>query len=606
MENIILSREQQVVIDDNDGIVCCSAVAGSGKTHTLIMKIASLIGSNIQPESIMCCTFSKKAADSMSSRLQDMVGEEIVQKVKIGTMHSIFFSIIRQELPDRRFIVMNDDDQLKVLNYACKKLKIRLSKSNKLIVYNMIKMMKNTLITPEKANQIVNHKHSSKLIEIVNVYNEYEIYKRLHDYIDFEDMLIMAYNLLSVDEVLDRWQSRWQYILVDEYQDINAAQNEIIKLLSKKAKLLFLVGDKNQAIYAFRGANPFFIQNVKNEFQGVKIRNLPKTYRCSDNIVIKANKLIDIMGGVKMVSNRLDGRVVNLGGYVSKLDEAHDIATKIKEIQDIDKNKDIMVLYRTNNQAISIERALADCHISFQSSNDKLFFDVFEIKDMLAYMKIINSPNDSISAYMRIMNHPYRGITDDMIKKWKHMVVMEGKSCLDALALQHKHSNHNMPMQRLWYELNIMINKSCRVGSLGEIIGIIRRITKYDKWLGNIITEDDIDNDISLGKLDNMNEFAKFADGYDDISSLLSKIIEIRGLANCKNAKVQVMTIHKSKGLEADIVFVAGVNNKLLPHKNNDVEEEMRLFYVAITRAREAVYLSYFGDKSEFLDLINL
>jgi DNA helicase-2/ATP-dependent DNA helicase PcrA len=604
----MLNEEQKAVVLANTGVVCCTATAGSGKTFAMTKKVAYLISEGIRPERILCFTFTKKAGTELGDRLKNILSREDSSKVTVGTMHSVFYSIVRKE----RMLLAPEYHNMKIiLEWQQKKLMkeaydsvvetMGRSGKNPFTAYASISRAKNELLSPELLRKYLVNSKQEHLLWISNVYAKYEAAKKKEGFIDFDDMITMAYDLLCIESVKAKWQKQWDYIMVDEFQDTNTAQAKLVKILSEKAKLLFLIGDKNQAIYAFRGARPDYIEGIEKHYPDVVKMSLSTTYRCRENIVAKANLLTNLMGGVKSKAVKTGGTITYLGHFETSDEEAEAVAREIRHLFRTAhvKPQDIKIMYRTNVQSRAIEEALCSSKIPYVIFGDNSFYDQKEAKDMIAYLKIILNPQTARDCYLRILNRPPRKLGSVFKEEWDTQS-MNGRDCLDSLCYRYKTSFTESCAKDMYRQIRATIEYAKTADNVGQIITSIRRETGYDDWLESDVENVDISNDAAQRKIDILDELCVIASRHSRIEDFLSHVEAVASRKE-KNAgkSVNVMTVHKAKGLEAQVVFVVGVSNGLMPHHQGLFNEERRLFYVAITRAEERLYLSGYAEKNK-------
>lgn len=602
-----LNEEQKRVVLTNEGVVCCTAVAGSGKTFAMTHKVAYLVESGVNPEKILCFTFTKKAGSELGDRLKNMISREDASKISVGTMHSIFYSIIRKE---RMLLAHTYTDIKLILEWQQKKMMkeaydqvvkvIGKEGKNPFIAYASISRAKNELLSPMGLRTFLQSTKQENLMWICSVYERYEEAKKKDGLIDFDDMLTIAHDLLSIPSVREKWQKRWDYIMVDEFQDTNTAQARMVKILSEKAKLLFIIGDKNQAIYSFRGARPDYIEGIEKHYPNVKRMSLSNTYRCCSKIVEKANLLIDVLGGSKTVSLKEGGDVVYLGHFDTSDTEAEEIANEIMHQMRVNhiKPQDFKVIYRTNAQSRAIEEAFSMAKIPYVVFGDNSFYDNKEVRDMLAYLRIAANPHKSPESYVRIFNKPPRKLGTVFVEEWKQQS-MNGVDCYESLCYRYSGSFAESQARYMYSQIRSIIGYSKVADNVGDVIERIRKEVGYDDWVKSSIDDVEASQDAIYRKIEILDEMSYNARKYKTIEDYLAHVDFVtKKRESGAKSSVNVMTIHKAKGLEAKAVFVCGVSNGLLPHGNGEELEEMRLFYVAITRAKEKLFLSGYAEKN--------
>lgn len=617
------NENQKRAINFMDGACCVIATAGSGKTATLTYRIANLIEHGVKPENILAVTFSKKASEEMKNRLASLVEDS--DEVNIGTFHSICYRILRDE-----WNILNNplkDAELAPDWWQKKTVKEIMSPpTNKFPnginlnwiprqALSFISFQKNNLISPND-NLIINSNLYFMENKLRKLYKLYEERKNFEKKIDFDDMLIMCYKLfMEYPDILEKYQNMFKYILVDEYQDTNLVQSEILRLLAQKHHNLFVVGDDAQAIYGFRGSNVNLIINFKEDWDA-EVIPLDINYRSTANIVEWSNELIknnvnQIPKDVKPNKDKYQDPVIFR--ETTEEDEAKTIAREISNLIENEsyKPKDFAILYRTNAQSRALEEALMENKIPYVVMGSGNFYKRKEIKDIIAYLKLCVDPHNDL-ALERIINTPNRYLGKSF------MVTLENyagehdlslyealKSCPACFEWRYKKAND---LYRLINQLGELKNENPK-----DVIMQIRKLTGYDDWL----LQDDTSNEQSdeYERIENLNALAYGSSRFDNIQDFLNYIDYAENNNKTKGTeadKVKLMSIHKSKGLEFPVVFIVGVNNGVLPHKNaildEEIEEERRLFYVAMTRAEKLLYISYtdfymrqIAGKSDFI-----
>lgn len=616
----VLNPSQLAAVEYCDGASVIVAGAGSGKTRVLTYKVAYLIAQGLPASSILALTFTNKAAAEMKDRIKQLVGEKFAKYLWAGTFHSIFLRILRSEvehigfLPDP--IVYDVQESKGVLKSIIKEMKLDEKVYNPTAIYNRISMMKNNLITPDVYRKNVEYMgtdHHSGKPHFIDIYEQYVSRFKAANIMDFDDILLHTYYLLKNNpEILEKYQQRFAFILVDEYQDTNIAQHRIISLLAAKHQRIAVVGDDAQSIYSFRGANIDNILHFQREFKGAKIFKLEENYRSTQTIVDAANSLIEknrFQIPKKVFSNLPKGDRIRVWSCFTDRTEADQVVEEIERLISIGVEKnEIVILYRNNSQSRTFEDALRNKFIPYRILKGMSFYSRKEIKDVLAYMRLVINKLDEESL-KRIINYPARGIGEKTIS-----------TLLDFARSQH------MPAMDVIYnidEQNIPLNAGAknRLKKFGEMISTLysfylendayataEKIVLESGLMQEFSSSDDPDN---ASRRDNIRELMSaihefcqqkvaFGDENPTLSDFLSEVSLLTdhdlSEEEASNA-VTLMTIHSAKGLEFDSVFVVGVEEELLPSAmcttEQDVEEERRLFYVAITRAKQRCYISY-------------
>lgn len=620
LENPILANlnpAQQEAVKVLEGPVLIVAGAGSGKTRVLTHKIAYLIDNGIPPQNILALTFTNKAAQVMKERIANLVSFEAAKQIWAGTFHSLFARILRAESSaigyTSSFTIYDAEDSLSIIKRLIQANSASSHKLNPDAVQKVISLAKNKVLSPEDFA-----KTSSTPIErnIANIYKEYQNYLHQNNAMDFDDLLVNTYELFySYKEILEKYQDRFLFILVDEYQDTNRVQYLVLKQLSSKFKNITVVGDDAQSIYRWRGADIRNILEFQKDFPDAKIIRLEQNYRSTKNILGAADSVIRFNRKQiekKLWTNNLDGDLIELIVGETDKDEAHLVVSKIKELVSLNDfaYKDIAILYRTNAQSLEFENALRRLNIDYIVIGGMSFYRRKEIKDVLAYIRLLVNPNDN-EAFIRIINEPPRGI---------------GKTTLNHLINYARANNTSI------YEAMKNVEKIDQIQSKAKAI-----ISEFVKWLeitkekmqikneshnalitfidesGIIQMYEEIGTDDAYDRIDNIETL--LSDIYDFLKenpdlgledyiqqiSLLSDIDE----KNLTDNQVKLMTLHSAKGMEFPVVFIVGLEQGLFPLVRNrsnqdDEEEERRLFYVGLTRAMEKVFLSYAKNRQRF------
>lgn len=625
-----LNEPQQDAVKTIQGPLMVIAGAGSGKTRVLTYRIAYMLQQGINPFSILALTFTNKAASEMKNRIREIVGEPSAKSVTMGTFHSVFYKILRVEAEKLGFgknlVIYDTDDAKNVLKTIIKELNLDPKVYTANHVLNRISSAKSALISAveyENNPETQSVDSQSGKPYIAEIFKRYNARLRNANAMDFDDLLYYMNVLLrDFPEMLHKYQNRYQYILVDEYQDTNFAQYLIVKKLSSAHQNICIVGDDAQSIYSFRGANIQNILNFKRDYPSVKVVKLEQNYRSTQNIVNAANAVIknnkDQISKEVWTDNPLGSKIELLKAN-SDADEAHLIANAIfenKQNYHID-NKCFAILYRTNAQSRSIEEALIRRNIPYAIFGGLSFYKRKEIKDVMAYFRLTINHYDEESL-RRIINYPMRGI---------------GATTLDKVLVCAKNFNTNVwnvVQNPELYNLDVNTPTKTKLKEFATLISSFSSLlTKQDAYqLGKYIVSTvgilkDLANDPSDADrvqnveelLDAMKEFTdkdpetsfndetgeiieNYFPSLDHFLETVSLLTDDESEDKENQDKVKLMTIHAAKGLEFDYVFVTGMEENLFPsalsvNSRAELEEERRLFYVAMTRARKVLYLSF-------------
>ena len=616
------SQREAVVYCDGPQLVI--AGAGSGKTRVLTMKIAYLLQHGYNADEIIALTFTKKAATEMKNRIRDLVGPGLSRRLWMGTFHSLFSRILRREATrlgfKQDFTIYDQSDSRSLVKSIIKEMGLDDKTYKPNGIQAQISNAKNNLITPgmyRSNRELMQYDERAKRPMFADIYQTY--WNRCYQAgaMDFDDLLIYT-NILFRDfpDVLEYYQNYFKYVLVDEYQDTNRAQHLIVEQLVRQHKHLTVVGDDAQSIYSFRGANIRNILDLRSQIPGTKLFKLEQNYRSTRNIVNAANSLIkhNRQQIPKTIFSEKDhGNPLSLTGTYSDLEESYVVASKIAELHDVQgyNYSDCAILYRTNAQSRNLEESLRKRGIEYRIFGGLSFYQRKEIKDIIAYLRLITNTADE-EAFKRIINYPGRGIGDTTVSKIaavrdEHNTLFD--ICRDPLA-------HG-----------VSVNK----GTAGKLIGFATLIEHFQQLntqlnayelTERVITESGIKADLNSGttieeksRRENVEELLsaiqtfiitcaeegnpndKLIDFLADVS-LSGDIDPAEENDGEEKDYVALMTIHQAKGLEFKNVFIVGVEENLIPsdmsiNEPGGLEEERRLFYVAITRAEENCFLSY-------------
>ena len=623
-----------------NGPMIVIAGAGSGKTRVLTYKIAYLMTQGVDPFNILALTFTNKAAREMKERIANIVGDE-AKNLWMGTFHSVFARILRIEAHKigytSNFTIYDSDDSQKLVARIIKELNLDKEQYKYKIIFSRISSMKNNFIS---ADQYVNDEEMLLSDKISNRPKFHQIYKQYVDRcfkagaMDFDDLLLKTNELLnSYPDTLSKYQNIFRYILVDEYQDTNHSQYLIIRSLSDKFQNICVVGDDAQSIYSFRGANINNILNFQKDFPDSKIFRLEQNYRSTKNIVNAANSIIKYNQKrlkKNVWTNNESGEKISVNKLLTDGEEGRFVASSIFEnkMQSQMKNSDFAILYRTNAQSRSFEDALRKKNIPYRVYGGLSFYQRKEIKDVLAYLRLLIN-NDDEQAFKRIINFPARGIGLTTLNKIA--IEAKNKSVSDYTFLKNYSKSSsilNNSTKNKLLEFVVMIESiKAKLESL-DVFEITKEVLKQS-GLYNLYKNDESMEGVN--RIQNIEELLNgikdFVENNDKNQVSVSTFLQDVALATDQdnesndNNKVALMTIHLAKGLEFPFVYIVGLEENLFPSAMNlnsrtDLEEERRLFYVALTRAEKKIYLSYVlsryrwgkpvdSEKSRFIDEIN-
>lgn len=611
-----LNKEQIEAVEYNAGPHMIVAGAGSGKTRVLTHKIAYIIEKGMEPSSILALTFTNKAAKEMKERIKSLIGKK-AEELWMGTFHSIFSKILRAEAQKlgyrSNYSIYDREDSVSLVGNIIANLNINLEAITANGVQHKISYLKNQMISPETYEKTAATSASER--KFVEIYKEYN--KRLfeNNSMDFDDLLLKPIQLFKENEkVLNYYKKIFKYILVDEYQDTNIAQYELIKLLSPPKDKVCVVGDDAQSIYSWRGAEIKNMLNFKKDFKGAKIFRLEQNYRSTKTILAAADSVIKNNSGQipkTLWTENNDGELITLIRATDEKDEAYQITKKIKK--EITTKKlslnDIAIFYRINSQSRALEDALRREKIPYKIVGGVEFYRRKEVKDVVAYLRVLSNPNDEESL-LRIMNFPQRGIGNTSITK---MIAFARKLNLSLYQTMlrvfevievKERIQKNVKQFRLLLDKYIDLKDKLSVGELTSALldelGILR-IYKEENSADSMSRYDNIQELISA-----VHDFSK-SNPKATLEDFLSEVSLIAGVDQYdeKSNAVTLMTVHSAKGLEFPVVFITGLEEDIFPlsqrfDQDSRLEEERRLFYVAITRAKEKVYLSYARSRYRF------
>ena len=613
------SQREAVVYTDGPSLVI--AGAGSGKTRVLTYKIAYLLQQGFAPQSILALTFTNKAAREMKSRIAALTDDDTARRLWMGTFHSLFSRILRREA-DRigfssDFTIYDASDTKSLLRSIMKEMQLddKVYKPN--MVQSRISNAKNALITCtayEQNKEILEHDEECRVPLIRDIYKRYQGRCRQAGAMDFDDLLLMT-NILFRDypDVLDKYSHFFRYVLVDEYQDTNFAQHLIVQRLCEKERHICVVGDDAQSIYSFRGASIDNILQFKNVYPGCKVFKLERNYRSTQNIVNAANSLINknmLQIRKEVYSEKEAGSKLNVLSTYSDYEEAYVVAGKIGDLHLQHYNyADCAILYRTNAQSRILEEAMRKRGIPYRIYGGLSFYQRKEVKDVLSYLRLIINPNDE-EAFKRIINFPARGIGDTTLSKLIEAASNHGVSLWKVLSepLTYSVQINGGTAKKLSDFRRLMesfIERNAQLSAEEIATTVVRESGIYNLLLQDSSLEGATQKENIDELLKGITEFCELRreEGQEQVTlaDFLSEVSLLTDQDNDKDEqtnKITMMTVHAAKGLEFKNVFVVGLEEHLFPSMMSEdspraLEEERRLFYVAITRAEENCFLTY-------------
>ena len=606
-----LNDEQARAVTHGDGPLLILAGAGSGKTKTLTHRIAYLIGElKVFPSRILAVTFTNKAAKEMRQRLAKLLDEEADNRQFMpwmGTFHSICVRILRMDGAhiglDKRFLIYDTDDQISLMKQIMKARGLTDKDIKPRAVLSVISNAKNEMRSAEDFSMSARGPREQKIAELFFAYE-----KALKEAaaLGFDDLLIKTVELLRAkSDIRQKWQRQFEYILIDEYQDTNAVQYALIKLLVNERRNLCVVGDDAQSIYSFRGADYTNILNFERDFPGTTVVKLEQNYRSTGAILDLANSLIQ--HNIHRTDKNLwtangDGIDPKLWQLYSESEEALAIANEIQaQIANGRQYGDVAVLYRTNAQSYAIERALRQSYIPYKIVGGLRFLDRAVVKDVLAYLRLLYQPSDRVS-FLRIVNVPKRGIGTVSVAKFLDWNDAARRDIVSGLLAVEEADNLTARAKRPLLELGKILEELQQEidGSPAELIEKIIKRTGYGDFINDGTPQ-------AEERMENIGVLLAEAKAYVDVPAFLEEMALMSSADTAAEQQVTLMTLHAAKGLEFPVVFLAGLEEGILPHarvfdsgKADDIEEERRLCYVGVTRAREELFVSCASSRTQF------
>ena len=627
-----LNDQQKAAVEFNAGPHMIVAGAGSGKTRVLTQKIAYLIEDGFEPSSILALTFTNKAAKEMKERIKKLIGKK-ADELWMGTFHSIFARILRTEAAKlnykANFSIYDREDSVALVSNILQNFDISLDSITSSGVQHRISKMKNQMISPEEFAKNFAETHIDK--KIAEIYTEYN--KRLYENnsMDFDDLLIKPIELFNLHQkVLLKYKTQFKYVLVDEYQDTNKAQYEMLKLLAAPKGKICVVGDDAQSIYGWRGAEIKNMLDFEKDFTKAKIFRLEQNYRSTKMILSAADSVIKKNSeqiNKTLWTQNAEGDQISLIKCSDEKDEAIQIAKKIKKevVSRKISFKDIAILYRINSQSRALEDALRREKIPYKIIGGVEFYRRKEVKDVIAYLRVISNQNDEESL-LRIMNFPQRGIGNTSISKMIQFARKLNLSLFTTMSRVFEVIEVKERIQKNVKQFKLLLDKYI---SLKDSLSLNELLSALVDELGILKIYKEEGTQESIARYDNIQELLSAISEYthtnpnltiDDFLSEVSLVTGVDQYSEGDNS-ITLMTIHSAKGLEFPIVFISGCEEDIFPlnqkfDTDSRLEEERRLFYVAMTRAKEKVFISYarsryrFGEvayqsKSRFIDEID-
>ena len=587
-----LNKEQKMAVEHIDGPCLVLAGAGSGKTKVLTMRIANLINHGIYSKNILAITFTNKAAKEMRERINNVVDENYAF---VGTFHSFGLRIIRENYEllglSKNFTIIDSDDGTSIIRKILKDLDYDYKTYSPGFIKNKISFIKNEMLSDSEAEKFLTSPPEQVALK---VYYEYQKVLRRNNAVDFDDLLRLPVELfIQNEEVLDEYQEKYKYILIDEYQDTNEVQYKMIKKLAEKYRNLFVVGDINQSIYGFRWSNYKNILNFEKDYPEAVSITLNQNYRSTNTILNAANSVI---------KNNTESKEVNLFSelgegvkvkYMRSYDEKHEVTLIMEEIKKLLESgyeyKDIAILYRTNAQSRTLEEGMLKLNYPYKVVGSYYFYKRKEVKDLLSYLRLISNHNDDVSLE-RVINVPKRGIGTKSIEDLETLAKEKNTSIFEVL---------NKPKEIEFKNLILELTEASKNVDLTELIDIV---LEKSGLKAEIEKDKTLESEL---RIENLMEFKSITENYQketgtvNLEDFLEDISLVADVSdhNDDNNVITLMTMHSAKGLEFRAVFLAGMEENIMPHaislqEKDGIEEERRLCYVAITRAKERLYIT--------------
>ncbi len=589
-----LNEQQKKAVTTTEGSLLVLAGAGSGKTKVLTTRIAYLVKEKkVHPSSILAITFTNKAAKEMKERVLSLLGVQTYE-IQISTFHAFGLSIIRKHYDKlgykKNFTILDGEDSLTVIKKIIKQRGLDPQFYNPRQIKSIISNNKNSMVD---VNQYSNLAYSEFSKIVLQIFKSYEENLFRGNSLDFDDLLLLPLTLFKQEpSLLKEYQNQYQHLLIDEYQDTNEVQYLLAKKLSAHHKNICVVGDESQSIYAFRGANYRNILNFEKDYKNSKVILLEENYRSTQNILEVANDIIKNNTEKKekhlWTANEEGSKVVYYQAF-NERDEALYVLGKIEELlEEGIEGKQIAILYRTNAQSRVIEETLLQANMPYKIVGNVYFYNRKEIKDLIAYLKVIHNPNDNVNL-LRIINTPRRGIGTKAIEKLSNYAILKNCSLYEAI---------KEGKEKVFKNLIEEIKKESQDLTLTGLVDLVlEKSGLEEKYINKKTMEAEL-------RLENLYEFRTITTEFEKkygIISLEEFLYEISLVADIEeykdnNEAVTLMTVHSAKGLEFDYVFVVGLEEGIFPHvnsyqKDNQIEEERRLCYVAITRSKKKLWL---------------
>ncbi|MGI6084308.1 MAG: DNA helicase PcrA [Acetivibrionales bacterium] len=603
-----LNPQQKQAVMHTEGSLLVLAGAGSGKTRVLTHRIAYLVEEKlVRPWNILAITFTNKAAREMKERMEKLIGPE-ANNIWVGTFHASCVKILRREIErlgyDKSFVIYDSDDQKSLIKVCLDQLNINDKNFPPQSVLHEISRAKDELISPERFSTI--YASDYRMSKIADIYRLYQKKLKANNALDFDDIIMLTIRIFTnYPEVLDYYAEKFRYILVDEYQDTNTAQYMLVSMLATKHGNICVVGDDDQMIYGWRGANLRNILDFEKDYPNCRIIKLEQNYRSTKTILEAANNVIKNNGGRKgkqLWTDNIEGKLINRYEAADERDEAYYVAGTIKSLKNSGRSyNDMAILYRINAQSRVLEEMLMKQGIPYKIYGGLKFYARKEIKDVLALLRVVQNGNDDISL-KRIINVPKRGIGKITMDRIEQYAISEGVSMYKIISMINNYPDLSRAGKNLQGFLNF-IERMKVLAVKTELVEFIELL--IDK--SGIVKE--LENEMTIEsrtRIENIKEFISVAREFEitteekpTLEDFLAHISLVADIDDAEEVgdRVVMMTLHSAKGLEFPVVFIAGMEEGLFPSyrssaEEEELEEERRLCYVGITRAKEEIYLT--------------
>ncbi len=610
MHNLLegLNPRQREAVMHTDGPLLIMAGAGSGKTKVLTCRIAYLLEQGVAPYRILAITFTNKAAAEMKERVHAIVGEQS-KDIWLSTFHAFCAKLLRIEIEGmsgykRNFVIYDTSDTQALIKTCLKQLNLDDKQFQPSSILSAISTAKNALQDDRDFAARAGNFHEQKVAEIYQLYQQK---LRTNNALDFDDLLMLSVRLLqNNEEVLQKYQNKFQYIMIDEYQDTNRAQYLLAQMLASKHRNLCVVGDADQSIYGWRGADIRNILDFEKDYPEVTMITLEQNYRSTQVILNAANAVIEHNTDRRpkeLWTQNSEGELITHYLAHHERDEAQFIADTITKLNTVycTSYGDIAILYRTNTQSRVIEEAFMKSGIPYVIVGGLKFYDRKEIKDILSYLRVIFNPSDSVSL-MRIINVPRRGLGDTTISRLNEYALQNNMTLFDVVSnpdlVPGLTARSKKPLEFLG---ELIFNLTSQVDSI-PLVDLVNKVMHDSGYIAELQKSTDPQDE---NRLDNLKEFLSVAKGFatgdveETLENFLGQVALVADIDNVEmtESRITMMTLHSAKGLEFPVVFMSGMEEGLFPHSRtlmneSEVEEERRICYVGITRARRKLYMT--------------